>query len=164
MRKGPGRSHLRASAQAVPPAGTPLPRLCRVLGSDLDSHVAAEKSSPTTKQKQGPLRLHPVPSHLVWYFSGFLALSLQLCYLFTLFPSPPLQCQLHERSQACQAEGQAHARCWLLNIYKPPCRRGQPSPPLRKLRLKAVDHRALGSSWALTRQDRFPVLSVDSLV
>ena len=26
-----------------------------------------------------------------------------------LFPSPPLQCQLNERSQACQAEGQAHA-------------------------------------------------------
>ena len=27
-----------------------------------------------------------------------------------LFLSPPLQRQLHERSQACQAEGQAHAR------------------------------------------------------
>ena len=64
----------------------------------------------TTKQKQGPLRHHPVPSHLVWYFSGYLALSLQPCCLFMLFLFPPLQRQLHERSQACQAEGQAHAR------------------------------------------------------
>lgn len=53
--------------------------------------------------------------------------------------------------------------CWLLNIYKHPCRRGWPSPP-RKLRLKAVDHPALGSSWALTCQERFPVLPKDSLI
>ena len=54
--------------------------------------------------------------------------------------------------------------CWLLNIHKQPCRRGRPSPPRRKLRLKAVGHLALGSSWPLTRQERFPVLSTDSLI
>ena len=54
--------------------------------------------------------------------------------------------------------------CRLLNIHKQPYRRGRPSPPLRKLRLEAVGHLALGSSWPLTRQERFPVLSMDSLI
>ena len=74
------------------------------------------KPSLTAERRQGPLRHHPVSFHLAGISRGYLVLSLQPRYLFMLSLSPPLQRQPHERSQACRAEGQAHA-CLLAVEY-----------------------------------------------